>query len=96
MQDIHDGSVIKDLMNDDQFLYILGNKGLVLCSDGVPVYKSSKGRLWPFYLMVTSIPPQKSLTADNLIVATSWHGPTEASVDNRYNTSTGSRQYLYP
>ena len=35
------------------------NTGLAVYSDGIPVYKSSKGSSWPVYLMVTSIPPQK-------------------------------------
>ena len=53
----------------DQFLSKAENAGLVLCSDGVPAFKSSKGSLWPVYLMVTSIPPQKRTRVNNLIVA---------------------------
>ena len=57
MRDIHDGDVVKHLMERNEFLSAEQNTGLVLCSDGVPVFKSSKGSLWPVYIMVTSIPP---------------------------------------
>ena len=57
------------------------NTGLVLCTDGVPVYKSSIGSLWPVYLMVTSIPPDERTKVDNLIIAALWHGPTKPELD---------------
>lgn len=77
IQDIYDGSAVQQLMAGNGFLSAQGNTGLVLCSDGVPVYKSSKGSLWPVYLMVTSIPPDKRTKVDNLIVAALWHGPSK-------------------
>uniref|UniRef100_A0A1X7TR45 Uncharacterized protein n=1 Tax=Amphimedon queenslandica TaxID=400682 RepID=A0A1X7TR45_AMPQE len=81
MRDVHDGSSIRNLMSEGGFLSCPENTGLALCSDGVPVYKSSKGSLWPVYLMVTSIPPQKRMKVDNLIIAALWHGPTKPSMD---------------
>ena len=44
-------SGFKHLMATDQFLSKAENAGLVLCSDGVPAFKSSKGSLWPVYLI---------------------------------------------
>ncbi len=61
-------------MAHGRFLSKPENTGLVLCSDGVPTFKSSKGSLWPVYLMVTSIPPHKRNRVDNLIVAALWYG----------------------
>uniref|UniRef100_A0A1X7V742 DUF4218 domain-containing protein n=1 Tax=Amphimedon queenslandica TaxID=400682 RepID=A0A1X7V742_AMPQE len=81
IKDIHDGSTIQQLMSADGFLSVQENTGLALCSDGVPVFKSSKGSLWPIYLMVTSIPPQKRMKVDNLIIAALWHGPTKPNMD---------------
>ncbi len=49
--------------------------GLIFSSDGVPVFKSSKGRLWPVYLMVTNISPRQRVKMDNLIVAALCFGP---------------------
>ncbi len=69
MRDFHDGLVLKQLMANGLFLSKAENTGLVLCTDGVPTFKSSKGSLWPVYLMVTSIPPHKPNRVDNLIVA---------------------------
>lgn len=69
LQDIHDGSTYKQLMTSGGSLAMSDSTGLILCSDGVPVFKSSKGSLWPVYLMVTSIPPQERTKVQNLIVA---------------------------
>lgn len=77
MQDMHDGTVIKGLMSPGGFLSVAENTGLVISTDGVPIYKSSKGSLWPIYLMVTSIPPHLCSKMDNLIVASLWFGPTK-------------------
>lgn len=76
MQDMHDGTVIKNLMSPG-FLSVAENTGLVISTDGVPIYKSSKGSLWPIYLMVTSIAPHLHSKIDNLIVASLWFGPTK-------------------
>lgn len=43
MQDMHDGTVIKNLMSQGGFLSVAENTGLVISTDGVPIYKSSKG-----------------------------------------------------
>lgn len=68
-------------MSKEGFLSKAEHTGLVLCSDGVPVFKSSKGSLWPVYLMVTSLPPQQRVRAENLIVAGLWHGHTKPEMD---------------
>ena len=49
-----------NLMLNGGFLSKAENVGLILCSDGVPVYRSSRGSLWPVYLMLTSIKPHTS------------------------------------
>ena len=76
LRDIYDGGVLKT-----GFLSVPENTGLVLCSDGGPVFNSSKGSLWPVYLMVTSIPPWQRVKVDNLIIAALWHGPTKPNMD---------------
>lgn len=40
--DLHDGSVIADLMQPGQFLSVPRYTGLILNTDGVPMFKSSK------------------------------------------------------
>ena len=66
IKDIHDGSVFKLLMDETGPLVTPDGVGLILSSDGVPVFKSSKGSLWPVYLMVTNISPQDRVKMDNL------------------------------
>ena len=81
MKDIHDGSVFQQLMINGGLLSTPENVGLILSSDGVPVFKSSKGSLWPVYFMITNIPPHQRTRMDNLIVAGLWFGPTKPNMD---------------
>lgn len=73
LQDMHDGK--------GRFLSIPQNTGLVLSTDGVPIFKSSKGSLWPVYLMFTSIAPHLKTKVENLIVAFLWFGPTKPNMN---------------
>ena len=41
IQDIHDGAKYKRLMRTGEFLSVPEYTGLILCSDGVPLFKSS-------------------------------------------------------
>ena len=66
-----------DLMPPGNFLSHHNSTGLVISSDGVPIFKSSKGSIWPVYLMCTSIPPHKWTRAENLVFASLWFGPTK-------------------
>ena len=81
VRDIYDGAVFRQLMADNGFLSKPENTGLILCSDGVPVFKSSKGSLWPIYLMVSSIPPHQRTRTDNLIIAALWYGPVKPDMN---------------
>ena len=81
LQDMHDGKALADLMSPGRFLSIPQNTGLVLSTDGVPIFKSSKGSLWPVYLMLTSIAPHLRTKVENLIVASLWFGPTKPNMN---------------
>ena len=45
------------LMQPGGFLTVPENTGLILCSDCVQLFKSSKPAFWPVSLRVTSLPP---------------------------------------
>ena len=45
LQDIHDGDAFVDLMLPGNFLCQNSNTGLVLSTEGVPIFKSSKGSI---------------------------------------------------
>lgn len=80
MCDMYDGKVFQHLMKDG-FLADPNNTGLILCTDGVPVFESAKGSIWPVYLAVTSLAPEKRMKMNNIIVAALWHGPNKPPMD---------------
>lgn len=51
------------------------NTGLILCSDGVQLFKSSQQTLWPIVLAVTSLPP------GILILAGVWQGSVKPPME---------------
>jgi hypothetical protein len=79
--DLHDGSVIADLMQPGQFLSMPRHTGLILNTDGVPMFKSSKSTLWPIYLAITNLPPTIRMNLDYLLLAGVWCGPNKPSMD---------------
>ena len=81
MRDIHDGTAFKALSSNGGFLSKAENIGLIISSDDVPVFKSSKGSIWPVYLMVTNIPPYLRTKVDHLIVAALWYGPIKPDMN---------------
>lgn len=66
----------------DGFLFVPDNTGLILSADGVPVFKSAHGSLWPVYLVATAIPPEHRTKVQNMIVAALWHGPCQPIMDH--------------
>ena len=79
--DLHDGSVITDLMKPGQFLSMPRHTGLILNTDGVPMFKLSKSTLWPIYLAITNLPPTIRMNQDYLLLAGVWCGPNKPSMD---------------
>ena len=73
--DIQDGELYHQLSQLSGFLGIPEYTGLMLCADGVPVFKSSSGQLWPIYLSMTSFPLEIRMKAENLLLAGVWFGP---------------------
>ena len=74
IQDIMDGKAYRDLMRPGGFLSVPEHTGLILCSDGVQLFKSCGQSLWPIMFSVTSLPPSKRMNADNIILAGVWQG----------------------
>ena len=64
-------------MQPGGFLTVPENTGLILCSDGVQLFKSSKQAFWPVLLTVTSLPPGIRMNAENIILAGVWQGPVK-------------------
>lgn len=77
IQDIHDGSCFKKWMQPGEFLSVPEHTGLVMCADGVPLFKASKWSLWPILLSITSLPPEIRMNIENLLLAGVWLGPVK-------------------
>ena len=73
--DIHDGRAYQKLSKPGGFLTVPEHTGLVICADGVQLFKSSKQMVWPILLAVTNLPPGIRMNAENLILAGIWQGP---------------------
>ena len=77
---IHDGAVIKALMQPGKFLSIPENTGFLLNTDGVPVFKSLKCTLWPVYLAISSLPPYIRMNSDYILLAGVWSRPIKPDI----------------
>jgi hypothetical protein len=51
--------------------------GLILCSDGVQLFKSAQQSFWPVLLAVTGLPPGIRMNAENILLAGIWQGPVK-------------------
>ena len=74
LQDIHDGSVISELSKPGRFLSYPEHTGLILNTDGVATFKSTKHSLWPVYLAVTNLPPHLRMRKEYVLLGGVWFG----------------------
>ena len=56
------------------------NLSLTWNVDGVPLFKSSKFSLWPFYLVVNELPIKLRAIKENVILAGLWFGETKPNM----------------
>ena len=77
VQDIQDGEAYKEHQKPGGFFTVRENTGLILCCDGVQLFKSSTQAFWPILLAATSLPPGIRINAENLILAGVWQGHTK-------------------
>ena len=59
----------ENLSTPGGFLSVPEHTGLILCADGVQLFKSAKHSIWPILLAVTSLPPSIRMDAENFILA---------------------------
>ena len=81
LQDIQDGEAYKELSKPGGFLAVPEHTGLIMCSDGVQLFKSSKQSIWPILLTVTSLPPGIRMNSENIILAGIWQGPIKPPME---------------
>ena len=75
MTDILDGSSYRSMMGEDGFLKKSSNNLTgIFNTDGVNLFSSSKIELWPIYLAINELSPQKRFTRENIIFVGIWQG----------------------
>ena len=70
-----------DLMKPGHFLSMPWHTGLILNTDGVHMFKSSKSTRWPIYLAITNLPPTIRMNLDYLLLAGVYCGPNKPSME---------------
>ena len=74
IQDIQDGSKYVEMSKPGRFFSYPEHTGLILNTDGVAAFKSSKHSIWPIYRAVTSLPPHLSMRKYYVLLAAVWFG----------------------
>lgn len=76
VRDIQDGSCYRKLFEENGFLSGSENYNITatMNTDGLCLYQSSKVELWPIFLTVNELPPQKRFARHNIILAGIWQG----------------------
>lgn len=74
IEDIYDGQIYRKLSEpggplSEDFPY---NISFTWNTDGIPVFKSSKFSLWPFYLIINELPYKQRILKENMILCGLW------------------------
>ena len=72
--DVYDGLLYQKHFKSGGLLSDINNLSFVYNTDGVPVFKASNFQLWPLYLAINELPPDKRFKMDNVILAGLWFG----------------------
>ena len=71
------------------------NLAVTLCTDGIPIYKSSAVSIWPVLLMVLNLPPILRQKAENIILCGLWYGPNKPNARLLLNPVLKNLNNLY-
>ena len=81
---MHYGAVFRGLMQPGNFLSVPENTGLILRTDGVRMFKSTKSSLCPVYLAVTNLPPAIRIYLNYILLAGIWSGPSKPEMSTLF------------
>ena len=87
-------SVYRELVVDG-FMSNQNNITLTWNTDGVPLYKSSKLSIWPFFLVINELPYLQRFKRENMNLAGLWFGKTKPAVNIFLNSFRKSLKKLY-
>lgn len=74
IRDIMDGKLYKRLCEPGQFLSHNTHISGLMNTDGIPLYSSSKVKLWPIFLAINELPPSPRFSRNNIVLAGIWQG----------------------
>lgn len=80
VEDIYDGHVYKRHASGDELLDNPHNISFTWNIDGVPIFKSSKFSLWPFYCVINELSFAERTKRENMIFAGLWFGDSKPSM----------------
>jgi len=66
-------------INQDDFFKDTQNIALSFCTDGVPIFKSSRTEIWPVYYNILNLPASIRTKAKNIIMSGLWIGAGKPS-----------------
>lgn len=95
LHDIWNGDGVKPLARKDGFLSRCNNLGLLLSTDGVPLFKSSAGSLWPVYLTIANLPPSIRANSANTLLCSLWFGYLKPPINTLLAPVVEMLEYLF-
>uniref|UniRef100_A0A1X7UUJ2 Transposase domain-containing protein n=1 Tax=Amphimedon queenslandica TaxID=400682 RepID=A0A1X7UUJ2_AMPQE len=66
---------------DKEYFCCPENVGVILNTDGISIFRSSKVSVWPIYLEVANFPPPIRFRIDNTIICGLWVGQSKPEMD---------------
>lgn len=80
MEDIYDGHVYRQHVVSDGLLSDLRNISFMWNTDGVPIFKSSKFSVWPFYCVINELSFVECTKRENMVFVGLWFGDSKPSM----------------
>ncbi|KAM3613128.1 uncharacterized protein V6R79_020974 [Siganus canaliculatus] len=80
IEDIYDGEVYQKLSTGNGPLSDPRNISLTWNTDGIPIFKSSKFSVWPFYCVINELNFVQRTKRENMILAGLWFGDSKPSM----------------
>lgn len=80
VEDIYNGEVYKRHASGDGLLDNPHNISFTWNTDGVPIFKSSKFSVWPFYCVINELSFAERTKRENMIFAGLWFGDSKPSM----------------
>ena len=74
ISDITEGQYHHSLMKEGEFLSNPNYISALFNTDGIPLYKSSRVKLWPIFLAINEIPLSQRFSRENIILVGTWQG----------------------